>query len=100
MTLLRYRLRPIAEVELGNAAEWYEQQRPGLGFDFRAAVLATFNHIAANPRLYAVEHSDIRLAPVDRFPTYVVCYRLRPGVVVVVSVFHTSRDPASWQERA
>jgi hypothetical protein len=32
------------------------------------------------------------------FP-YIVLYREDQGELVVVSVFHTSRDPADWQSR-
>jgi toxin ParE1/3/4 len=55
--------------------------------------------IAAQPRLHAAVYQDVRKAVVSRFP-YIVLYREEPGEVVVISVFHTSRDPSEWQLRA
>jgi plasmid stabilization system protein ParE len=54
--------------------------------------------IAANPKLHAAVHQDVRKATVAQFP-FVVLYREDQGEVVVVAVFHTSRDPADWQSR-
>ena len=33
-----FRLYPAAEIELGEAARWYEERREGLGVEFLAAV--------------------------------------------------------------
>ena len=43
-------------------------------------------------------HDLARKAVVSRFP-YVVLYREEAGEVVVISVFHTARDPSIWQSR-
>jgi plasmid stabilization system protein ParE len=95
---LPVRLLPEAKAEFDAAADWYEQQRPGLGVDFVARVRDVLDRVAANPRLHAVVYQDVRKAVVSRFP-YVVLYREEPGEVLVVAVFHTSRDPADWQAR-
>jgi len=66
---------------------------------FGAEVQAVLDTIAGRPDRYPVVVRDVREAPVARFP-YCVYYRVRPGRVVVISVFHTSRDPAVWQSRS
>lgn len=43
-------------------------------------------------------YKDARRAVVKRFP-YVVIYQEMPTEVLVISVFHTSRDPKEWQRR-
>jgi toxin ParE1/3/4 len=96
---LPIRLLPAAKAEFDAAADWYEQQRAGLGVDFVKAVREVLNRIAANPRLHGVVYQDVRKAVVKRFP-YVVLYREEPGEVIVISVFHSSRDPSIWQSRA
>ncbi len=93
------RFLPEARAEFDAAADWYEQQRTGLGVDFVARVRATLNRIAANPQLHAKVYQDVRKAVVVRFP-YVVPYREEPSDVVVIAVFHTARDPSVWQARA
>jgi toxin ParE1/3/4 len=67
--------------------------------DFVDEVQAALDAIADHPGRYAVASGDIREAPVNRFP-YCVYYRVRAGRVVVVAIFHASRDPAVWQSRA
>jgi toxin ParE1/3/4 len=92
-------LRRAARIEYDAAGGWYEQQRPGLGAAFTAAVQQVFDGIAAHPRMHGVVLRDIRKAVVQGFP-YCVYYRERSSAVVVLSVFHTSRDPTGWQSRA
>ena len=96
---LPIRLLPEARDEFDAAADRYEQQRPGLGAAFVARVREVFQRISANPQLHAVVYQDIRKAVVRQFP-YIVLYREEAGEVLVISVFHTARDPSIWQARA
>lgn len=91
-------LRRAARAEYDEAGDWYERRRTGLGAAFTAAVQRVFDRIAANPRMHGAVLRDIRKAVVKGFP-YCVYYRERPSGVVVLSVFHTSRDPKIWQAR-
>lgn len=95
---LPVRLLPEAKAEFDSAADWYEQQRAGLGIDFVARVREVLNRISANPQLHPIVYNDVRKAVGRRFP-YVVLYREDAGEVVVIAVFHTARDPAIWQSR-
>jgi plasmid stabilization system protein ParE len=95
---LPVRLLPEARAEFDAAADWYEQKQPGLGVDFVARVRDVINRIAALPQLHATVYQDVRRAVVPRFP-YIVLYREEAGEVVVITVFHTSRDPSIWQSR-
>jgi toxin ParE1/3/4 len=92
-------LRRAARIEYDAAGDWYEQQRPGLGAAFTAAVQQVFDRIAAHPQMHGVVLRGIRKAVVQGFP-YCVYYRERSSAVVVLSVFHTSRDSNVWQSRA
>lgn len=92
------RLLPEARIEFNEATDWYERQRAGLGTTFVARVREVIGHIAADPRRYATVYLDIRKVLVPKFP-YVVLYRDDPNEVLVVSVFHTSRDPSIWKSR-
>ncbi|MBX9623026.1 MAG: type II toxin-antitoxin system RelE/ParE family toxin [Gemmataceae bacterium] len=90
--------RRAAQSEFDDAIDWYERQRAGLGPAFAAAVRRVLNAIAAQPRLYAEVYQDAREAPVPKYP-YCVYYRDEGTRVLILSVFHTSRDPAIWQGR-
>jgi plasmid stabilization system protein ParE len=91
-------LRRAARAEFDEAGDWYERRQAGLGVAFATAVQEVFDRIAAQPQLHAIVLRDIRRAVVRGFP-YCVYYRERPSTVVVLSVFHTSRDPSVWRGR-
>ncbi len=57
-----------------------------------------FDRITAHPRYGRLVLRDVRKAVVVDYP-YCVYYREVAGTIVVLSVFHTSRDPAIWQSR-
>ena len=90
--------RSPAQTEFDDAAAWYEGQRAGLGSDFVAEVQQVLDTIANQPDRYPIASGDVREAPVSRFP-FCVYYRVKPDKVVVIAVFHTSRNPSVWQGR-
>jgi len=87
-----------AQAEFDEAFDWYDVRNTAKALQFAEAVLAVFTSIGAQPRAHAVVHKDVRKALVQGFP-YCVYYFEEPQQVVVISVFHTSRDPAIWQGR-
>jgi plasmid stabilization system protein ParE len=95
---LRLVFKPAARQEYRDAADWYESRSPGRGKAFRAAVRYQLDRITANPRIHGKVYQDVRKAVVRGYP-YNVYYSEEPGRVVVLSVFHTSRDPRNWQSR-
>jgi plasmid stabilization system protein ParE len=93
-------LGPVAEDEFREAIAWYERQRKGLGKRFRLAVREALQQIRSIPESQPVVYQpDVRRALVDVFP-YIVYYRVLVDGIRVVSIFHTSRDPKSWQMAA
>jgi len=98
---MSYALRklPQAGVEADEAAEWYEGQKPGLGFDFLAKVDAAVSVIARNPFRYGLRFGDVRRAPVRRFKFYGVYYFVQREEIVIISVFSDRQDPRRLRER-
>lgn len=90
--------RPDAEAELEDGHDYLEQFRTGAGAALAAAVRATCNRIAANPRIGTEVLPGVRRVVVPK-TKYCVYYRFDDDTVDVVSVFHTSRDPQIWQAR-
>ena len=90
---------PAVQGEVDEAYRWYEQQRPGLGDDFLAAIEEVYNHLRATPEAHQVIYRDVRRALPRRFP-YGVYYRVLVNRVEVIAVQHSSRNPARWQSRA
>jgi plasmid stabilization system protein ParE len=92
-------LDPEAQAEFDDGYDFYERQRAGLGELFADAIDAVLHRIGVMPRMHGCVFGDVRRAVVRGFP-YCVYYREEAARVRVISVFHTSRDPAIWQSRA
>ena len=93
------KLRRQAKKEINEAVDWYEQRLAGLGGQFRFHVQEVLDRISASPEIHSVVYKDIRCTLLRRFP-YAVYYRVKRDRIVVIAVFHSSRDPREWQSRA
>ena len=95
----RIRFHDAADLEGEEAIVWYEQQEPGLGIRFRTAVETVVDRIQQNPNAYPIVFgSSIRQALVHEFP-FVVIYTIAADHVIILAIFHTSRNPIIWQGR-
>ena len=88
-----------AGAELIDAQDWYENEVPGLGRRFRAAVSAVVERMSATPRQFPVIHKDVRRALLRRFPYALLFVIESDETLTVIACFHGSRDPAQWQNR-
>jgi toxin ParE1/3/4 len=88
----------IAEHELAEAIQFYDEKRPGLGKMFLDAVQAAGDCIRRNPESWAYYEKPIRGYRVAPFP-YRLLYRDLGERIQIVAVFHLSRRPGSWKER-
>lgn len=81
-----------------QAFAWYEEQRIGLGGEFRDALDGTVARIARHPLVYAAGDRGLRRALVSRFP-YAVYFRIYPDAIVIVGVMHGRRHPKLLKAR-
>ena len=88
-----------ASAEFIEASAWYESKRAGLALEFMAEIDRCVSLASANPFQFAVVCEDIRRVVANRFP-YSVYFRAEKHRIVVLAVFHGSRDPAIWVVRA
>ena len=91
--------RHAARDEFIEAAAWYEVRHPNLGVEFIAEIDRCVALAAEQPMLFAIVHNGIRRVLAERFP-YSVYYQAEARRIVVLSVFHVSRNPSIWQRRA
>lgn len=75
-----------------DAYDWYEEQRKGLGEIFLAELDACYKKIQNNPTANSKVKRNYRQGRLIMFP-YVVVYEIMRTDIVVLSVFHTRRDP-------
>ena len=90
--------RRAARAEFIEAAAWYELQRPALGAEFITEIDRCVALAAQHPLRFTVVHNEIRRVVAARFP-YSVYYRAEARRIVVLAVFHASRDPITWHQR-
>ncbi len=95
---LKVEFRPTARAEFDEAADRYETIRSGLGVHFTAEIDACVASAADHPKLYARVHKEVRRVTSLRFP-YSVYFLAEKERIVVLSIFHGSRDPRIWQLR-
>jgi plasmid stabilization system protein ParE len=92
------RLREEAEADLSEAANWYQQQQRGLGYEFLDEVLVLLQSIQDHPLAYPIVHREVRRALTNRFP-FGVFYRVEFELIIVFAIMHASRNPGRWQRR-
>jgi len=85
-------LREAAVQDISAAADWYHQQRPGLGSDFLSQVEICVALMLDHPEAFPRVESDVRRALVRRFPFSLYFRRLDSETIEVVSVLHQRRD--------
>jgi plasmid stabilization system protein ParE len=95
---MRLTYHPEAEVELIEAARFYEERLPGLGRQFIASIDAAGLAIARSPGRWRLIHADIRRYLMSRFP-FAIYYRATEREVRVLAVKHHRRHPDYWRQR-
>jgi plasmid stabilization system protein ParE len=88
----------VAEVELAEAAQYYEKQEHGLGKQFLDAVREASDAIQRQPETWPFYVTPIRGCRMQSFP-YRLLYRELADRVQIVAVMHTSRRPGYWKDR-
>lgn len=89
--------RAQAELEISEAAEWYEARGKGLSTEFLRTVEACLASIQRNPFQHPKIYGAHRRAALRRFP-YGIFYTVTDDEIVIVSCYHARRDPKGWRD--
>jgi toxin ParE1/3/4 len=90
---------PEAEAEFLAAIAWYEQQRAGLGGDFRDAVEAATRQIQQTPQVFTPHgNQGARKCLVRGFP-YTIFFVELDQAIWIAAVAHQKRRPNYWASR-
>lgn len=87
-----------ASAEFIEASAWYEAKRVGLALEFMAEIDRCVSAASEHPLQFPVVRGDVRRVLARHFP-YCVYFRAEDRRIVVLAVFHGSRNPAIWQAR-
>jgi len=92
-------LRRVAEKEFDDSIAYYENEREGLGREFRTIIEQYFQRIADNPEWFPKIRGEVRRAVVLRRFPFVIHFLIEAERIVILSVFHTSREPEQLKYR-
>jgi len=90
---------PDATAERDAAAEWYEDQVPGLGLAFYSAIDGCVASISENPKLFAQKTNGVRKCLLPLVFPYSIYYVERADDIVILAYAHQRRRPNYWKKR-
>jgi plasmid stabilization system protein ParE len=96
--MAQVRFTAAASADLSDAVTWYEHHAPEFVAHFRQAVRTVVQRIETNPKQFPPAPHGTRQALLRRFP-YLMIFRETDEAAYVVAVFHSRRDPRTWQHR-
>ena len=88
----------IAEIELFEAIEYYNEQSEGLGYELALEVQKTIERIIQYPDAWTKLSSRTRRCRCKRFP-YGIIYQERDDLILIVALMHLKRKPKYWKDR-
>lgn len=89
---------PLAAKEYQEAIDYYDEQDPGLGENFRGEIEAALSILSKYPNLGMEERPSIRRFAIKRFP-YKLIYAVLGDVLFIIAVAHGHREPNYWIDR-
>lgn len=88
----------LAQVELNNAVDYYEDCTHGLGLEFAGEVQVAIARIAKYPEAWSRLTRNTRRCLVHRFP-FGVIYQINPECLYIIAVADLRREPKYWLDR-
>jgi mRNA-degrading endonuclease RelE of RelBE toxin-antitoxin system len=94
------RILPEAEHELEEAADYYDDQREGLGTEFIVEFRRALDLVLRWPTAWArvARTKNARRIGLNRFP-YRLIYQIRDAEVIIVAIAHAKRRATYWRSR-
>jgi plasmid stabilization system protein ParE len=91
---------PAAIIDVREAAQWYEDQRMGLGAEFALEVTKAIDGLAEHALLFRVRYrrKNVRWILPPRFP-YRICYYVEGQTAYVFAIVHAARHDRKWKRR-
>ncbi|MCX5885458.1 MAG: type II toxin-antitoxin system RelE/ParE family toxin [Proteobacteria bacterium] len=95
---MKVRFLTLAQQELDDAVDWYNEQADGLGKEFLDELDRAVRRSVAFPLSCPEIEPGLRRCLLARFP-YGLVYGLEGDTIVVVAVAHLHREPRYWADR-
>ena len=93
-------VRPEAEVDITEAALWYDERETGLGWELTVEIRSAIRRAVVRPlaQIRLRVSPDVRRILTRRFP-YRIFYILRSDAIVIFAVIHAARNDSAWTKR-
>ena len=88
----------LADRELAEAIQFYDDRSPGLGSRFRDHVWGAVNFLRRFPLAAPVLDDGVRKYVVRKFP-YNLLYSVEDDYIFILAVAHHKRRPGYWIDR-
>lgn len=88
----------MAQQELNDAVDWYNEQSDGLGHEFLDELDRAIRRVITYPQSCIEIEPELRKCLVARFP-YAAIYGIEKDTIVVIAVAHLHRHPRYWTDR-
>ena len=88
----------LAELELHDAAVFFEKETKGLSLRFLSAVQAAVVYIQQYPEASPIIDEDVRCKVLRNFP-YSIMFSIKPDRIRILAVASQKRRPFYWRDR-
>jgi plasmid stabilization system protein ParE len=95
---MTYFFHPLAEQELYEAIEYYNECQDGLGIEFAREIYTTIQLITQFPKAWSILSKNTRRCLANRFP-YGVIYQETEEEILVIAIMQVNRKPGYWHDR-
>lgn len=95
---MKVRYLGAADAEFQEAIDYYNEQRPDLGFEFSDEVKDAITRIQNYPSAWTPLSKRTRRCQVHRFP-YSIIYEVQVDSILIVAIQHHGRKPLNWRKR-
>ncbi len=89
----------IAEDEMAEASDWYDERSPGRGLLFLDAVYTEFDKLAERPFIGGHASFPFRRIEMPRYP-FLIFYEVMDERIFIHAVHHTAREPQNYTSKA
>jgi len=94
----QFTIHEMAEVEVNEAADFYDLENSGLGNVFLDEVERAIRAISQYPKVGLLVRHGVRKMSLLKFP-YSLVYTVRSDEIRILAVAHQKRRPFYWRSR-
>lgn len=89
----------VAESEIAEAIQYYNERQPGLGHDFYYEFKVALNRLVSFPNAWPIFADPIRRILLQKFP-YGVLYKVGESkTIIIYGLMHLRSCPNTWQSK-